>query len=109
MRADLQRYYGLNLDRLGVEFGAFHAASCLSCLPLGSSLLSKIEPRYSWTSLEYLIHGILCSLAGKEIPFPWEKAGGIDGLETESLPLDQFKDWYENSTWKEVDDWQAIQ
>lgn len=93
---------------MGKEFSAFHAASCLSCLPLGSSLLSKIDERYSYTNTDYLLHGVMCALAGKEIPFPWDKESGIDGIETEGLPLDQFINWYENTEWKEVDDWQAI-
>lgn len=68
-----------------------------------------MEPKYAWGNTDYLIHGVLCALAGKEIPFPWEKGGGIDGIETEPLPLDQFKDWYENSTFEEVKEWREIQ
>lgn len=106
VRADLQRFFGLNLDRLGDEFSAFHAASCLANLPLGASLLSACEPRLQWTQTDYLLHGIMSIAAGKEIPFPWEgKKHGIEGIETESLPLDQFIEWYEKSNWKEVEEW----
>lgn len=107
MRADLQRYFGLNLDRLGVEFGAFHCAECIANLPLGASLLREIDPRFGWTNQEHMLHGIMCGLAGKEIPYPWDKSGGIDGLDTQGLPLDEFRDWYENNNWKEVEGWQV--
>ena len=102
-RADLQRYFNLNLDRLGQDFGVFHAAECLACLPLGSSLMRVIHPLAGWTNAEILLHGIWQSICGKEIPFPWDKSGEV--IETEGLPLDEFKDWYENTQWKEVESW----
>lgn len=96
------------MERLGEDFSAFHAAECISCLPLGSALLSEIDSRASWAASDYMLHGIMQMLAGKEIPYPWtKKKSGIDGIETESLPIDKFKDWYENSKWKEVDSWQV--
>lgn len=111
VRADLQRYYGLNIDRIGEDFGAFHAAACLSCLPPGSALLREIDGRFAWTNGDFLLHGIAQMLAGKEIPYPWDnkKNVGIEGIDTEGLPLDEFQDWYMNNDWKEVDDWQVIQ
>lgn len=106
LRADMQRYYGLNLDGLGADFDAFHAGACAICLPAGSSLFSAVDQRASWSSSDYMLHGILQALVGKEIPFPWsKKKSGIEGIETESLPLDEFIEWYENSNWKEVDGW----
>lgn len=109
VRADLQRYYGLNIERMGVEFSAFHAAECLSCLPAGSLTLAELDKRLTYGNVEYMLHAIMTGMAGKEIPFPWEKAkSGIDGVETESLPLDEFKDWYENTSWREVDNWQVL-
>lgn len=104
----MQRYFGLNLDRLGVDFGAFQAGACLSCLPLGSALLADMEPSCRWTAQEYLLHGLLCAVTGKEIPYPWDKKGGLDGIETEGLPLDEFREWYENTQWKEGAEWQEI-
>lgn len=72
--------------------------------------MSAIDERASWTASEYMLHGIMQMLAGKEIDYPWtKKKSGMDGIETESLPLDQFEDWYKNTQWKEVDDWQVIQ
>lgn len=93
---------------MGDQFSAFHAAECLSCLPAGSMLMSELDPRATYTVEEYLLHTILSAVAGKEIPYPWEgKKKGIEGIETESVPLDEFIDWYENTSWKEVDNWQV--
>lgn len=94
---------------MGEEFSAFHAGACLSNLPLGSPLMAAIEPGCRWTQTDYLLHGLICMQAGKEIPFPWEKKCGIEGIETESVTLDEFRDWYENTEWREVEEWhQAI-
>lgn len=107
VRADLQRFYGLNLDRMGAEFSAYHAADCLACLPHGSAFREAVDPSTVWTDAEYFLHGIVQMLAGKEIPYPWEKSKtGIDGVDTEAVPLDEFYDWYTNSKWKEVEGWQ---
>lgn len=109
VRADLQRYYGLNIDRFGTDFGAFHAAACLSCLPPGSALLAEIDQRTTWNTTDYMLHGIAQMLAGKEIPYPWDKKeNAIDGIESEGLPLDEFQKWYAQTDWKEVDEWQVL-
>lgn len=108
-RADLQRFFNLNLDRMGTEFTAFHAASCLACLPRGSALLSELFPEMRWSDQEFMLHGVLAALVGKEIPYPWtsKSNGNGIGVETKAVPIDQFKDWYEKSNWKEVEDWQV--
>lgn len=104
-RADLQRYYGLNIDRLGSDFGAFHAGACLCNLPIGSSLMAAVDERATYTRTEYMLHAIMCGLVGKAIPYPWDKQCGIDGIETEAVPLDEFREWYETTKWKEVEEW----
>lgn len=85
-RADLQRHFGLNIEHMGRDFSAFHAAECLSCLPYDSALLR----------------------AAIKASEPSEQSGrnGL-GFETKSVPIDQFQDWYENTEWKEVEDWQV--
>lgn len=93
---------------MGVEFSAFHAAACLSCLPLGASLLSAIDKRASWTHVDYMLHAIVQALAGKELPYPWEKKNSLDGIETEGLPLDEFEEWYGSNNWEEVDNWRVL-
>lgn len=103
LRADLQRYYSLNLDDLGTHYTAFHAAACAACLPLGSSLMSAINPTASWSTEAYLLRGIWQSVIGKEIPLPWETKQ--NKIETEGLPLDEFIKWYEQD-FKEVEGWQ---
>lgn len=91
---------------MGEDFSAFHAGACLSNLPLGSALMGALEPACRWTQTEYLLHGLLCFMAGKEIPLPWEKEKhGIEGVATESVTLDEFREWYENTQWREVEEW----
>lgn len=70
---------------MGADFGALHAGSCVACLPYEAAL---------WRAV------------GKDHPQQARKGGGIEGIETESLPADQFKEWYEGSKWKEVEGWQ---
>lgn len=85
MRADLQRFFNLTLDQIGSSFSAYHAGSCLACLPFDSALVQAVS---------------------KDFPQEERNGGGIEGIQTESLPLDQFKDWYEGSKFKEVEGWQ---
>lgn len=37
----MQRFYGLNLDRMGIDYTPSHAAACVACLPPSSALLAK--------------------------------------------------------------------
>lgn len=55
LRADFQQYYGLNLDDMGNGYSYAHAAVLVAQLPIGSRLLSKMDPRASWTQSEYLL------------------------------------------------------
>lgn len=106
--ADLQRYYGLNIQAMGRDFTALHAAACLSCLPLGSALLARLDPRAQWTVTDYMLHGILTALTGKEIPYPWsKKETGIEGVGA-GMPVDEFREWYEKTNWKEVEGCQTL-
>ena len=89
-RADLQRYYGLNLDRLGRDFGSFHAGACLACLPPGSALMARIYEATSWTTTD----------------LPWDKSGsGLPDLE--GVDIDEFKRWHEQE-FEEVGRWQTL-
>ena len=113
VRADLQRYYGLYLDKLGVEFSAVQAAACLVCLPAGSALMARLNPMMGFSPAEHYLHLLLSAIAGQEIPYPWEKdvktdkaieldesSGGLP--EFEGLPHDEFMAWY-NQEWREVE------
>lgn len=105
-RADLQRYYGLNLDRLGRDFGSFHAGACLACLPPGSALMARIDEATSWTATDHILWVIYQALVGKELPFPWDKRGsGLPDLE--GVDVDEFKRWHEQD-FEEVDRWQTL-
>lgn len=58
LRADFQRFYGLNLDGMGCEYSVSHAA-CLAChLPSDSATLQAVYPQNGWTQTEYLLHAI---------------------------------------------------
>lgn len=71
MRADLQRYYGINLDEVGGSISVSHAAALSWCLPHGSLVLERINPKTKYTETEWLLLGILNSL--REKPFdPFE-------------------------------------
>lgn len=110
LRADLQMHYGLNLDRLGVDFDLWHAAACVSCLPLGSCLMSAFDERCSWTRSDLLAHMCLQALCGaKEIRPPFDDgSGGSNGPMPEIKPMtvDEFEAWH-SQEWKEVDGWEV--
>lgn len=78
-------------------------------LPMGSALMAAIDERATYSRCEYMLHAIMCGLVGKAIPYPWERKGGMDGIDTEAVPLEEFREWYEQTNWKEVDEWQEIQ
>lgn len=65
LRADLQRYYGVNLDHVGTLVSVAHVAALSACLPLGSLVLRKIEPKTTYTETEWLLLGILNRLGDK--------------------------------------------
>lgn len=112
LRADLQRYYFMNLDELGSKFTIWQASACAVCLPPGSKLMGEIDERLSWSITDILIHNLYDFFAHKHVPFPWENAHDHQNNlpEFEALPLDEFQEWYANatSTYKEVENWQTL-
>lgn len=93
VRADLQRYYGINIERMGEELSVWQVAACVRCLPLGSATLSKVDPRAQYTMTEYLLHRIGDVTARQHLAYPWEKSteaiadfGAVD--------RDEFDAWY---------------
>jgi hypothetical protein len=72
-RAELQRFFGLDLGRMGRDFTPIHAAYCLQALPLGSRLLATLDPSLGWTVTDYKLHDILCALVGHVVPYPWSE------------------------------------
>lgn len=92
-RADLQRYYGLNIERMGKDFSIWHAAACVACLPLGSRLMQAIDPKAQYSQSDYLLHRLGDFMAQQHIPYPWEmkdkKVADFGTMEIES-----FKRWH---------------
>ncbi len=106
VRADLQRYFGLNIEHMGTEFSCWQAAACLRCLPLGSALLAKVNPAAQYTRAELYLHGLLDAAAGKHLPFPWENDETREKIaDFEAVPADEFDEWLSQTTWEEVDKW----
>lgn len=100
LRADLQRFYNLNIDEMGAGFSCSHAAACAAHLPLGSNVLARIDPKYSWTATDYRLFDIMCWLAGKRLPYPWEKQETLP--EFGSMPAEDIDAWLAQD-WRDVD------
>lgn len=49
LRADFQRFYGLSLDGLGVDYSIAHAGALIKCLPGESAVARAIDPDSEWT------------------------------------------------------------
>lgn len=49
LRADFQRYYGLNIDGMGVDYSLFHAADLAAMLPQDSRCGIAEDPANEWT------------------------------------------------------------
>ena len=99
LRADLQRYYGLNLSDMGRTFDAFHAGACAVSLPLGSSTMARVNPACAWTYANYQLHAILCAIAGKQLPYPWDEGSADGNAETETIQLAGFATTEEFDAW----------
>lgn len=94
LRADLQRYFGLDLSRMGQDFTVWHAAACAACLPLGSATLARIDRRLQWTAGEVLLCAIRNLFAAESVQLDGFD-NGSDGLpEFGELPRDEFMEWY---------------
>lgn len=59
LRADLQRFYHLNLDRMGTEYRPRHVAEIIPHFPPESSLVRAIKPGAAWDFKEHLLVAIL--------------------------------------------------
>lgn len=99
LRADLQRYFGLNVERMGRDFSCWQAAACAVSLPLGSSTHAAIDPRASYTREELFLHTLVNLLAKEHLPFPWEEAER-QIADFEAVGLDEFKRWHARE-WRE--------
>lgn len=55
LRADLQQYYSLDIDMMGIDHSVAHYAACAAMLPLGSRTMSAIDPAAAWGWQERLL------------------------------------------------------
>lgn len=62
LRADMQQYYGLNIDGMGVDYSYAHAAVLVSQLPSNSRVCKFINPDAEWTEETALLASIDYSL-----------------------------------------------
>lgn len=58
LRADLQRFYGLNLDDLGYGLRARRAADLAANLPPEARIWGKLNSACSWSTGDYLLANI---------------------------------------------------
>ena len=60
LRADMQQYYGLDLDGMGVAYSHAHAACCAAQLPAGARVWRGTAAE--WGTAEYLLASVEHSL-----------------------------------------------
>ena len=58
VRADFQRYYGLNLDGMGGDYSVAHAVSLCYALPRDSATVRAESPEAAWSDETYLLSAI---------------------------------------------------
>ena len=103
LRADMQRYYGIDIGRLGDGLSAWHVSACAAHLPPGSATLAAADPMLKWDFTQHLLFKILRMLSAEHIPYPWEEADDCGLLpEFAPLPVEEMEEWY-GQEWKEVD------
>ena len=58
LRADLQRFYGLDIDRMGCDYSVAHAAACAAHMPRDSACVRAVSPEAAWSDETYLLAAI---------------------------------------------------
>ena len=109
LRADMQRYYGLNIDGLGRDYDAWHLAACVACLPLGSTLMASMDERGAWTMTDLMLYLLMQRACGQQPSMPWEADASDTGVlpDIEPMYLDEFEAWH-SQEWKEVGECQEV-
>lgn len=101
LRADMQRFFGIDADALGNGVGAWQMSACLARMPRGSAILASVERATEYTISDTYLHAILCAIGRKWIPFPWEKEDdGNVAPSLGSIDVSEFDEWL-NQDWKE--------
>lgn len=106
LRADLQRYYNIDLDHAERgEHAAEHVAALVKCLPTDSLLFRAMNPDASWTRDQIIlaeVRNILANLAWgmsdpkkrgarpKPIGPSWMTRGRVRTLEARAMTVDEL-------------------
>lgn len=69
LRADMQRFYGLDLDQLGVTIRVRRMADLAANLPDDAKVWGGLDPRATWDSL----HHLLADIADNAAFLAWTK------------------------------------
>ena len=80
LRADFQRFYGLNLGDMGCAFTVRHAADLAACLPPDGAVAKAINPDWRWGLQEHLLATIADTLRWLQ----WSKTA--DGAKNRKRP-----------------------
>ncbi len=65
LRADMQRVYGVDLDRVrSGEVSVRQAAALCACLPAGSLCLAAVDARLAWSTEQSLILAVVNAVRG---------------------------------------------
>lgn len=58
LEADFQQYYGLNLERIGIDYSVAHAATLATQLPSDSRCMRQEIPGFEWSPEMYMLSAI---------------------------------------------------
>lgn len=84
LRADFQRYYGLNLDDMGKTYTVAHAAALARNLPAGSAVHRALNPALEWADSDYLLMQIEYDIR----LLAWSLAGGKKSRSPKPKPIE---------------------
>lgn len=87
LRADLQQYYGIDLDRaMSGEHSPVQVAACACGLQPGSRVLTAIDPDFAWTLTDQLL-----ALQVNHMRWLMYSLGGGKGKEPENIGTSRMK------------------
>lgn len=82
LRADMQHFYGLDLDELGYSIRIRRAADLAANLPPQALIWGQIDPRAQWTTTDYL----LANIADNTGFLAWSKTKAAKGRYKGQIP-----------------------
>lgn len=91
LRADMQRTYGLDLDRMGTDYTVAHAAELASRLPAGSLTLGAERPELAWTDRDWMLWSIEFSLRVLRWQATEDGRRGVDEPQPLPTPADSAR------------------